>query len=115
MRPIIHRQFNPPPRLPLSPIPNADILNPLISNLRESWFSFHDVDRAIAIREIIERGVSRRRLACEVGFSEGLFRHLLKALEATPSDIELARQNLISTNELVRRAVALSNISTREL
>ena len=39
-----------------------------------------------------------------MGFSEGLFRHLLKTLKGSPADQELARQNLISTNELVRRA-----------
>jgi hypothetical protein len=61
------------------------------------------MDRALAVREIIQLGVSRRRLAPEIGFSEGLLRHLLKALEARPTDIELAGKNAISTNELVRR------------
>jgi hypothetical protein len=75
-----------------------------ISNLRENWHRLHDIDRALAVHEIIRLGVSRRRLSRELGFSEGLFRHLLKVLQASPSDLELAWQNAISTNELVRRA-----------
>src|SRR5579859_871421 len=79
-----------------------------IADLRESWHRLHDLDRALAIRKIVQLGVDRRRLAREMGFSEGLFRHLLKALTASPADQELARQNLISTNELVRRATGRS-------
>jgi hypothetical protein len=81
----------------------ADVV-PAIADLREKWHRLHDLDRAVAVRDIIRLGVARRRLAREMGFSEGLFRHLLKALKAPPADQELARQHVISTNELVRRA-----------
>ncbi len=115
MRSSILRQFNLPPRRPLPPIASEHLVVPAISSLRENWHHLHDVDRALAVREIIQLGVSRRRLAREIGISEGLFRHLLKALEAAPSDIELARQNAISTNELVRRARSRNGTPTRHL
>lgn len=92
------------PKRRLPPLSNAYPLGSLIANLRERWHLLHDIDRALAVREMIHLGVSRRRLARKMGFSEGLIRHLLMALEAAPSDLELARQNAISTNELVRRA-----------
>jgi hypothetical protein len=114
MRSSILRQFNLPPRRPLPPIASEHLVLPAISNLRKNWHHLHDVDRALAVREIVQLGVSRRRLAREMGLSEGLFRHLLKALEAEPSDIQLARQNAISTNELVRRAKPESSTSSRQ-
>jgi hypothetical protein len=93
------------------PLPKKKAEQPLpanavsaIADLRENWHRLHDLDRAVAVRDIIQLGVGRRRLAREMGFSEGLFRHLLKTLKGSPADQELARQNLISTNELVRRA-----------
>ena len=98
------REFHRTPQRPPRPLFNAYLVSPLIAKLRENWHQLHDIDRALAVREIIQLGVSRRGLAREIGFSEGLLRHLLKALEAMPSDIELARQNAISTTELIRRA-----------
>src|ERR1700751_1381890 len=97
------REFHRTPQRPPRPLFNAYLVSLLIAKLRENWHQLHDIDRALAVREIIQLGVSRRRLAREIGFSEGLLRHLLKVLEASPSDIELAGQNAISTNELVRR------------
>jgi len=93
----------PLPKKAEEPLP-ADAV-PDIADLREKWHLLHDLDRGIAVRDIIQLGVTRRRLAREIGFSEGLLRHLLKALKASPADQELARRNVISTNELVRRAV----------
>lgn len=98
------REFHRIRKPALPPLSNAYIAGPLIAKLRKTWHRLHDVDRALAVREIIQLGLSRRRLALEIGFSEGLLRRLLKCLEASPSDINLARQNLISTNELARRA-----------
>jgi hypothetical protein len=97
------RQFHRTRQRPLPPLSNAYLVSPLIAELCENWHQLHDIERALDVREIIQLGVSRRRLAQEIGFSEGLLRHLLKTLEATPSDIELAGKNAISTNELVRR------------
>ena len=104
MSSAVLREFHRTPKRPFPPLSNPYLVTPLIENLRERWHQLHDIDRALAIREIVHLGVSRRRLALEIGFSEGLLRHLLKALDAMPSDIELAGQNVISTNELVRRA-----------
>ena len=111
---VVLRDFHRIPQRPLPPLANGSLVSPLIANLRERWHLLHDIDRALAVREIIHLGVSRRRLAREMGFSEGLIRHLLKALEAASSDVELARQNSISTNELVRRAKPRSNTSLPE-
>jgi hypothetical protein len=88
------------------PLP-ADAV-PVIADLCEKWHLLHDLDRAVAVRDIIQLGVARRRLAREMGFSEGLLRHLLKALKASPADQDLARRHAISTNELVRRSVGRS-------
>jgi hypothetical protein len=92
----------PLPKKAEQPLP-ADAVS-AIADLREKWQLLHDLDRAAAVRNIIQLGVPRRRLAREMGFSEGLLRHLLKALKASPADQELARRNVISTNQLVRRA-----------
>jgi len=93
------------------PLPKKKVEEPLstdavraIAELRANWHLLHDLNRAVAVRDTIQLGVPCRRLAREMGFSEGLLRHLLKALKASPADQELARQNMISTNELVRRA-----------
>jgi hypothetical protein len=97
-----------PRRLPKSTFPppaNAQRVLSALAAIRESWQQSHDIQRAIAIRQIVDLGVSRRRLAKELGFSEGLLRHLLKSLTASPADLELAARNHISTSELVRRAV----------
>lgn len=104
MSSAVLRQFNRPPKRPLAALANAYLVVPAITELRHSWHRLHDLDRALAIRKIIQLDVSRRRLARELGFSEGLMRHLLKALKASSADQELARRNAISTNELVRRA-----------
>jgi len=106
-----------PQRLPKSTYPppaNAERALAAIAKLRESWHRLHDLDRAVAVRDIVNLGVSRRGLARELGFSEGLMRHLLKSLDAPTADQELARRNAISTNEMVRRALGRGKTSTTE-
>ena len=57
-----------------------------------------------AVLAIKQTGISTRKIAAQLHFSESLLRHLLKALPASAGDQDLARQGKISTNELVRRA-----------
>lgn len=75
-----------------------------IAELRANWARLHDLDRADAIFSMHQSGVKLRHLARELNCSEGLLRHLLKAREASAEDRYFARQNLISTRELARRA-----------
>jgi transposase-like protein len=85
-----------------------------IAALRKSWHRLHDLDRALAVRDIVQLGVSRRRLARELGFNDGTIRRLLKTLKASSADQELARQHLISTNELIRRVNRRGETSAKE-
>ena len=75
-----------------------------IAELRTNWARLHDVDRADAIFSMHQSGVKLRHLARELNCSEALLRHLLNAREASAEDRYFARQNLISTRELARRA-----------
>jgi hypothetical protein len=77
-----------------------------IAQLQSDWFAFSDLERATAVLGIKQSGISIRSIAAQLHFSEALLRHLLKALLASPSDQALARQGIVSTNELVRRAKA---------
>ena len=77
-----------------------------IAQLQSDWFKFSDLDRASAVQSIKQSGVSIRKVAARLQFSEALLRHLLQALQAPACDQVLARQGKISTNELVRRAKA---------
>lgn len=86
----------------LAPLP-ADAIA-AIGELRDNWHRLHDLDRASAVRDVVQLGVSRRRLAEELGVDEKLIRRLLKTLDASGADQDLSRRNLVSTNELVRRA-----------
>ncbi len=75
-----------------------------ISGLQSKWDTLDDLDRARAVREIHETGISLRALAKALKRSPSLLRHLLEALQAPPEDQSLARQGKLTTNELVRRA-----------
>jgi hypothetical protein len=77
-----------------------------IANLKAQWPNLHDLDRAKAVRDIRNTGVSIRTLADQLPVNESSLRHLLKAIEAPLEDWPLAYQGKISTNELVRRAAA---------
>ena len=79
---------------------------PSIAQLQIDWFKFSDLDRARAVFDINQSGISIRKVAAQLHLSESLLRHLLQALKAPASDRDLARQGKISTNELARRAKA---------
>lgn len=87
----------PPPMI--SPIP-------AITDLHIQWHILLDLDRAEAVSTIHQAGVSLRSLAKALNCSDGLLRHLLHALQASPEDLALARLGNISTWELARRSVA---------
>ncbi len=79
-----------------------------IAQLQSDWFGLSDLDRARAVLAINQAGISIRKIAKQLHLSESLLRHLLQALQAPASDLDLARQGKISTNELVRRAKSTS-------
>ncbi len=81
---------------------------PAIAQLQSDWFRFSDLDRASAVLRLKQSGISIRGVAAQLQFSESLLRHLLQALKALASDRDLAQMGKISTNELVRRAKAIS-------
>jgi len=76
-----------------------------IAELKVRWPNLrHVLDRADAIFKIHQAGVSLRRLARELNCSDKTLRNLLRARLASPEDRRFARQNKISTRELIRRA-----------
>ncbi len=79
---------------------------PSIAQLQSDWFKFSDLERAGAVLAINQTGISTRKIAAHLHFSESLLRHLLMTLRAPASDQHLAQQGKITTNELVRRAKA---------
>jgi hypothetical protein len=74
-----------------------------IRQLKAKWSKLSDVDRAHAVADIRNSGVFNRQIARELGRSESGLRHLFKILDASLEDLDLARHNKISTNELIRR------------
>jgi AraC-like DNA-binding protein len=86
-----------------------------IIELQKNWHRLHDVDRAQAIKALIDSGLSGRSIAKSLHCSESLIRRLLRTLQASPADIELGRRGEISTSELARRAKAnQSRLETRQ-
>jgi hypothetical protein len=77
-----------------------------IADLQAQWHILLDLDRAEAVLNIHQSGVSLRRLAKALNCSEALLRHLLLARDASPEELVLARQGQISTWELARRSAA---------
>lgn len=80
--------------------------SPVLVNLQSQWHALDDLDRAKAVNAIKQSGISTRKIAEFLGFSESHLRRLLQALQAPPEDRSLARQGKLSTNELVRRSKA---------
>jgi hypothetical protein len=78
-----------------------------ITDLQAQWHTLQDLDRAEAVSTIHLSGVSLRSLARALNCSDGLLRHLLHALEASPEDLALARQGQITTWETARRSMAI--------
>jgi hypothetical protein len=78
-----------------------------IAILQAQWHSLQDLDRADAVLTIQQSGISLRGLAKLLNCSDWLLRHLLRAREASPEDLALARAGQISTNELARRSLAI--------
>jgi hypothetical protein len=77
-----------------------------IADLKAQWPNLHDLDRAKAVRDLKQSGVSTRGLAPQLPAGESGLRRLLKALEAPVEDQLLAYDGKITTNELIRRATA---------
>jgi transposase-like protein len=77
-----------------------------IHQLKRAWGELADLDRAQAVFKIKRSGTSIRQIARQIGKSESLLRHLLKALDAPAADRAAARQGNLSTNELIRRTKA---------
>jgi hypothetical protein len=70
------------------------------------WLQLADVDRALAVAAIRRSGASIRQIARELGPNESNLRHLLKTLDGSLEDQDLARRGQISTTELIRRGQA---------
>jgi len=81
-----------------------NVASSLIADLQTSWYSLHDLDRAQLLKSIHQSGVSLRVLSSALNCSPSLLSHLLHAGQAPPEDCLLARQGLLSTRALVRRA-----------
>jgi lambda repressor-like predicted transcriptional regulator len=81
-----------------------NVASSLIADLQTSWYSLHDLDRAQELKSIHQSGVSLRVLSSALNCSPSLLSHLLQAGQAPPEDCLLARQGLLSTRALVRRA-----------
>ncbi len=77
-----------------------------VADLQGKWHTLPDLDRARAVYNIHQAGVSLRALAKDLNCSPSLLRHLLVALQAPATDRALARDGRISTRELARRARA---------
>jgi DNA-binding transcriptional MerR regulator len=65
-----------------------------------------DLDRAEAVRDLRDSGMSLNQIASQLQCSPSNLRHLLLALDAPVEDKILARRGEISTNELARRSKA---------
>jgi len=75
-----------------------------VEELRTTWHALSDLDRADRVENIHENGFSLREIASYLNCSASLLSHLLQAAQAPFEDRALARQGLLSTRDLVRRA-----------
>lgn len=80
--------------------------SPSAADLKAKWHELSDLDRAKAVRDLKQSGLSTRAIALEIAASEASLRRLLEALQAPLVDQGLASEGKISTNELIRRAKA---------
>src|SRR6185312_15728754 len=83
-------------------IPPSSPTDISVDQLKRDWEQLHPLDRAKAISSLKKSGLSNR----QIGRGESTLRHLLLALRAPAADLISARQQNLSTNELVRRAKA---------
>ncbi len=74
-----------------------------LSNLKSKWSGLCDLDRAEAIKQALDTGMSGRELEKALDISESLIRHLKPLVEALPEEKQQARRREISTRELKRR------------
>jgi len=84
------------------------------AELKAKWHELSDLDRAKAVRDLKQSGLSTRAVALEIAASEASLRRLLEALQAPIIDQVLAREGKISTNELIRRAKTAKVILTEK-
>ena len=89
-----------------SPKPSEPEHSSSISELKSRWTQLSDVDRAHAVAAIRRSGASNRQIALGLDLNESNLRRLLKSLDASQEDQNLAQQKQISTNELIRRGQA---------
>src|SRR5579872_6349430 len=92
----------PPRRSTRNPAPSS--LSEVIAQLQADWHALQIVDRAEAIDELLKAKLSRRHIADVLNCSESLVRNYLSVLQASPNDIDLARNGEIGLREIVRRA-----------
>ncbi len=76
-----------------------------LSNLKSKWSGLCDLDRAEAIKQALDTGMSGRELAKALNCGESLIRHLKPLVEALPEEKRQARRCEISTRELKRRII----------
>ena len=86
--------------------PSKPDLSLSISQLKSKWLQLSDVDRAHAVAAIRRSGVFIREIARGLDSNDSNLRRLLKTLDASLDDQDLARRKQISTNELIRRGQA---------
>ena len=96
-----HNPDHPPLTSPPTSIQEA------IAQLKATWFFLPEMERAQAVRQIVNAGLSRRFLAKALNISEGTIRNLLLILEARPEDQEALRRREITQAELIRRVRGL--------
>lgn len=77
-----------------------------ISELQTEWSSLHELDRAVAVRDLHNSGIPNRKIADQLHKPESSLRRLLEMLDAPVVDRLLFRQGKITGNELVRRSRA---------
>jgi hypothetical protein len=76
------------------------------SQLQADWFYLHDLNRAKAVRDLHNSGISIRQIASQLHKPDSSLRRLLEMLDAPAVDGLLFRQGKITGNELVRRSRA---------
>jgi len=78
--------------------------SPAIADLQQKWAGLDNLDRARAVHQIHQSGISLRTLAKDLNCSPSLLCQLNHAAQAPVPDQLLAGNGKISTRELVRRS-----------
>lgn len=81
-------------------------LDPEIEQLRHDWNQLSSLERAQLVSILKKSGMSYREIGRVFDCAESSVRYVHKALDAPEADLAAARNNQISTAELVRRAKA---------